>query len=344
MIRRHIGNAWRLIDSAFAILDQNLGTSKTPGAVLNSPTLYELVTAFISRKTVLMGRGKPIQISWNTHTEETPLRPSMKLYLNVLMNAKTQLDGLMYQAYEVIRVGHLLYNDDSEMQKLIPKQQHMLRVVKGWKDHFLQLCKNEPESEVRCFMSILLMYWSMCFIWLSTCTSSLQTSFDDNIPIFAAILTHAQVIIERSASSTSATQQFKYEGDSVTPPLLFTATKCRDPILRRRALQLIRQTPQRDVWWSSVAAPSLIEKIIAVEEGDEHFSDEPDYGQASCLPPEEQRIHHHAILKATVTDGRRHVRVQLTKAAFDADGTMRMVHEEVYVEDHIRSSTLISAT
>jgi hypothetical protein len=41
-----------------------------------------------------------------------------------------------------------------------------------------------------------------------------------------------------------------------------------------------------------------------------------------------------------VTDGRRHLKLQLTKAATDADGSLRMVHEEVWVEDHIQNPTV----
>ena len=50
--------------------------------------------------------------------------PSTKLRLGVLKNPKAQPDRLMYQAYEILRVGHFLYNNNYEMQKLKPKKKN----------------------------------------------------------------------------------------------------------------------------------------------------------------------------------------------------------------------------
>ena len=142
--RRNIGAAWRLINNAFSILDQNLSQSHLQDTKVKNPSLYEFVTTFYSRKAILMGHlGKPIPLKWNVSVHQERLLPSTKLYLMALKNAKMQLDSLMYQAYEVVRVGHLLYHDGYEMQKLKPRQEQQLSAVRGWKDRFLQLCENE---------------------------------------------------------------------------------------------------------------------------------------------------------------------------------------------------------
>ncbi len=341
--RRNIGAAWRLIDNAFAILDQNLSQSHMQDKKLKNPSLYEFVTTFYSRKAILMGHlGKPIPLKWNISIDQERLLPSTKLYLAALKNAKTQLDGLMYQAYEVVRVGHLLYHDDYEMQKLRPRQEHQLKAVREWKDRFIQLCENEQDPEIIYIISTLLMYWGICYVWLSACTSPLQTAFDRHFNDFEAIIDHAQVVLERMDSSTAAAGFLTCEGDPV-PALSFVAARCRHPILRRKALQLLRRAPQRDGLWSSVAAPSLVEQMIAVEEGDEHFSVCPVSSSPPNLPPEERRIHHVAIIKGGTVDGRRRLKVQLTKAAIDPDGALRMVHEEFWVEERPENLTWRSA-
>jgi hypothetical protein len=307
--------------------------SQTQVSKLKDTNLYEFVTAFFSRKAVMMGPlGKPIPLKWNIHPTSDSLAPSMNSYLALLTDAKVQLESLMYQAYEVVRVGHLLYHDGYEMQKLKPRQKLHLKQVQQWKDKFLQICRNGRDGEMGCIGSTLLMYWGMCYVWLAACTSPLQTAFDKHMDDFEAIVDNARVVLQCIAPSNNGGRLFTCDGD-VVPSLLFTATKCRDPTLRRTALQLLRQAPYRDGLWSSVAAPSLVEKMIAVEEGDECFSTYPIPSSSGGLPPEERRIHHFAIVKGAGCDGRRRLKVQLTKAALDADGSLRMVHEEVWVEE-----------
>jgi hypothetical protein len=304
-----------------------------------NPGLYEFVTTFFSRKAIMMGPlGKPIPLTWKTTTNEAPLTPSMTVYISALRDAKMQLDSLIYQSYEVVRVGHLLSTDDYEMQRLKPKQQHHLKEVERWRDLFIPLCSHEQDKETHCLGSILLMYWGMCYIFLSACTNLHQTSFDKHADDFAAILDHVQVVLRHAASPETEERLFTYDIAIVTPPLMLVATKCREPILRRRALQLLRQAPRRDALWSSVAAPSVVEKVIAIEEGEEHFSEYPNPSLAQSLPPENRRIHHVAIVKGGESNGRRQLKVQLTKAVPDTTGQMKMVNQEVWVEDRIQSA------
>ncbi|EXJ58472.1 hypothetical protein A1O7_05897 [Cladophialophora yegresii CBS 114405] len=335
--QRQVGNAWRLIDTAFTLIDQSLSMSQTQMSKLKDPTLYEFVTAFFSRKAVFMGPlGRPIPLKWNIHPAKETLLPSMKSSLAVLEDAKAQLESLMYQSYEVVRVGHLLYHDDYEMQKLKPRQELHLKAVQQWKDTFHQLCVNGQGDERGCIVSTLLMYWEMCYILLAVCTSPLQTSFDKHMNGFAAIVDDAQIVLQCIAASDKEGQELLRDGD-VIPPLLFTATKCRDPILRRKALQLLRQAPYRTGLWSSVASPGLVEKMIAVEEDGVHFSAYPVPSPSICPPPEERRIHHFAIVRGETSDGGRRLKVRLTKAAPDTMGSLRMVHEEIWVEERTES-------
>ena len=187
------------------------------------------------------------------------------------------------------------------------------------------------------------MYLEMCYVCLSACTSPQQTAFDSHMTGFAAIVDCAEIVMEHAASSPGG-QMFTYEANVVTPPLLCAATKCRDPTLRRKALHLLRQAPQSGALWSWVAASSLVEEIIAVEEGTGSFAEDPFPSQISRLPLEEQRIHHVAVVRGTVVDGRRQLKVQLTKAAIDKNGSLKMVHKEVYIEDRMQSPNSKSAT
>jgi hypothetical protein len=49
-------------------------------------------------------------------------------------------------------------------------------------------------------------------------------------------------------------------------PLDFTAKKCRNPALRRRAIRLLKARPRRELFWDSVIAVKVCEWVVNVEE------------------------------------------------------------------------------
>lgn len=52
---------------------------------------------------------------------------------------------------------------------------------------------------------------------------------------------------------------------SITAPLFFVATKCRDPFLRREAAHLIL-SPRRESTWHTLGAAAIAKRVIAIEE------------------------------------------------------------------------------
>jgi hypothetical protein len=49
-------------------------------------------------------------------------------------------------------------------------------------------------------------------------------------------------------------------------PLDFTAKKCRNPVLRRRAIRLLKARPRRELFWDSVIAVKVCEWVVGIEE------------------------------------------------------------------------------
>ena len=52
----------------------------------------------------------------------------------------------------------------------------------------------------------------------------------------------------------------------IVPPLFVVATKCRDPLIRRQAIQLLRSSPRREAMWDSELAAHIGSWILGVEE------------------------------------------------------------------------------
>jgi hypothetical protein len=52
----------------------------------------------------------------------------------------------------------------------------------------------------------------------------------------------------------------------LTPPLYFTASHCRDSIVRRRALAMLRLSHRKQGSWNSEHSAKCAERIIEIEE------------------------------------------------------------------------------
>ncbi|TLS23811.1 hypothetical protein PpBr36_09126 [Pyricularia pennisetigena] len=52
------------------------------------------------------------------------------------------------------------------------------------------------------------------------------------------------------------------------PVLYIVGVKCRHPVIRRRALSILRRQPIREALWDSVSAAAVVERVISIEEGD----------------------------------------------------------------------------
>ncbi|KAI0133948.1 hypothetical protein BJ170DRAFT_575586 [Xylariales sp. AK1849] len=72
-------------------------------------------------------------------------------------------------------------------------------------------------------------------------------------------------------------------------PLYTVASQCRDPILRRRAIDLLRSTPRQEGLWNSLLIAKAAERIMEIEEsvlGEvEAYTDCPDQSGLSSIQP-----------------------------------------------------------
>ncbi|RFU81972.1 c6 zinc finger domain [Trichoderma arundinaceum] len=82
----------------------------------------------------------------------------------------------------------------------------------------------------------------------------------------------------------------------IVPPLFVVATKCREPTVRREAIQLLRSSARREGMWDSELAANIAQWVMEIEESENPFPDMPasnDEAQA-ILPsraiPEEKRV------------------------------------------------------
>lgn len=135
---------------------------------------------------------------------------------------------------------------------------------------------------------VLQMYLHAQHIWISTALSSSEVIYDKFLPSFAAIvplaatyldlespLQHRSLYRQQSLSryhsmpeqlSVAYASNFTFE-THIIPPLYYVATKCRHPLIRRSALDLLKRNPSRreNLWRASVMG-ALAGHIVSLEE------------------------------------------------------------------------------
>ncbi|KAI6522832.1 hypothetical protein MCOR08_006067 [Pyricularia oryzae] len=150
-----------------------------------------------------------------------------------------------------------------------------------------QASKPSQVSEVNA--AVFHMYLHIMTIWVSTALSNTEACFDDHLSSFSAIIPHAAVILnhsdDRSAelsliSRNRLMQERLGEGDLpkrqncmftfetyVIPVLYYVATKCRHPLIRHSALDLLKQNPnRRENLWHAKKMAAIAEHVVRVEE------------------------------------------------------------------------------
>ena len=203
-------------------------------------------------------------------------------------DARTILYKLMEDGHRLIRKATAYGSDPAPdsalLGALFEEQQNLHRKLQGWQSGIAQLRGRASTQEEISGCSMLYMYSLTSSIWLQAALQpSGETAFDAHRHDFELIIEHA----ESSLSMFMAPWKTKYTGTppvfsfemGVIPPLYFTATKCRDSDLRRKAISLLQRSPRREGLWDADEMVAVARRIISLEEE----------GLASACWPEEQR-------------------------------------------------------
>jgi hypothetical protein len=86
---------------------------------------------------------------------------------------------------------------------------------------------------------------------------------------FERIVALAETLSKIPSSSPQTGIKPAYSFDmGVLPPLYYTAVRCRDPIIRRKALALLSASPRREGIWDSLILAAIVRWVIGEEESD----------------------------------------------------------------------------
>ncbi|KAL2431125.1 hypothetical protein ABEF95_002678 [Exophiala dermatitidis] len=256
-----------------------------------------------------------------------------------LNEARRQFHDLVQKSFEVIRhadfIPHLDKNSPDSV--LFFSMRHsLLDELLQWKASLIAAHTGTADVATDRTKAYLLMYWAFCYISLAACVSLRQTIFDDFMAQFAEIVEHATVYLRDGGRSTEAEAQslsISSHDPGVIPPLYFCATKCRDPILRRQALHLLRQAPRQQNLWAFVAPDRVVAKVISVEEGVPLMNSLQSEYAGLPLPPEERRFAYVSVVGRPAPGGIQRQALELCRFEFASDGSRKLISEYVWLDD-----------
>ena len=95
-----------------------------------------------------------------------------------------------------------------------------------------------------------------------------ETGWDEVIPMFDNLVTLAAAVIDsQKAADEKLLQKPIFQLDqSIIGPLFSVGHKCRDPIIRRKAISLLYSAPRQEGVWNSILTARACERIMNLEE------------------------------------------------------------------------------
>ncbi len=198
---------------------------------------------------------------------------SFPVVFSSLTEARNSLNGLMNQVFSFVLVETSrveIYGQEMrhhEAESTLTERTSYISLLEQWKivfDGFHSYSRTEMSSNDLDGASLLKIHYAATQVMIFSAPNFLQCIHDLFLSQYERIVALAKCLIKKSNRMSSAGGLLWVE-TAIIPPLFLTAWKCRDPWIRREAVRLLL-SPRKEGAWDSIAAASLEERIIAVEE------------------------------------------------------------------------------
>ncbi|KAK3295848.1 uncharacterized protein B0H64DRAFT_321598 [Chaetomium fimeti] len=252
--------------------------------------------------TSLMFGGEPVEIP-------SPLKTltEVPMMFETIDEVRYALYDFMDQCLRFAKTTRLAKLSDippEQMRAFEKEQDHLLRKLAKFNVAFSLYRSTKSRGNLVGPIALIQIHIHTTFIWVSTALSHHETVFDDYVDTFSAIIPLATDFINSlsvppahpeqhgapaaPAPSAADTRRFATVFTFemyIIAPLYFVAAKCRHPIIRRAALDLLRRNPTRreNLWRANVMA-AIAERTMRIEEKHLRANSQPHSPQPS--PPE----------------------------------------------------------
>ncbi|KAL9619107.1 MAG: hypothetical protein Q9160_006284 [Pyrenula sp. 1 TL-2023] len=287
-----------LCEAGCKLLGTYINTKGTGSASRNNHSsiddLAESLFMRLSFVLVIHGYAPPENFKMQLSAEDNPDLPPLE-------HARYSLHAIMVKSHGFLLEGSKFITTHSPEtpipSDLLDDQSYFIAVCREWEMSLLDLrrkCEMQWTKSERAFASVL-MTWAIAWrYWLGTGLSLYQSAFDQYHSDIAQLLKYAEDGLDATALPGGSQPHFTFETNTVLP-VGGVAFFCRHPVLRRKALELLKRTPQKEGLWKAVPSSNLAMKAMKIEEAG-LYPDDMDWSNASItdwnypLPPEDKRV------------------------------------------------------
>lgn len=204
-------------------------------------------------------------LSWTldeyTHTQPLLVVPDFK----TVADARASLIDLVRW---LLLVAHSI--GDPVMPSEISVGRYELENAKGavqlkiWRERFESLLMRDgTASAPLCLVAMLRIWHTAATAFVEAGSVGLETRWDNVQHLFADIVLLAEDVINEISKAGNAS--FSVEMGYIDP-LWLAASRCRDPQIRRRAIELLRACQRQEGMWESMGAAAVAQRWMEVEE------------------------------------------------------------------------------
>jgi hypothetical protein len=277
------------------------------------------IVSRLNLQTLLFVDTHLLNPKWYAQNIIPPIDPPPESF-GCLNDARDRLDNCTNYIFESTIVS--FFSNAHTAAERCPETQIHHSLLSQWLDLFDTFMKKSGRSlglEDRQRATLLRVQYKASRILTATGISPQETAFDAFNPDFDSIVTLMSSLIENGQGSgvSERTRQFSFD-TGVVPPLYFTATRCRNPSIRRRAMSLLAATHRQEGVWNSEMLAKIAERVIAIEEdGVDQVTSSSDVAATSRL----------SVLNATIYSEQRRVLVELCRPTGNENGEWDLLDE-----------------
>ncbi len=187
-------------------------------------------------------------------------RPDRAEHFRSLAEAREALDSFMRRMFYALEGAEDAPNVRIDLEEHLEAWLHTF-------DAFLAETLPELESESLRAARFLKVYYHVSVIVIDAYLSPDEVIFDGHIDRFKEIVNlAAQTLQSTGATGHQAKLNFSFDL-GICPALYLASSRCRDPIIRRTAIALLRFSHRESSWYADHTARSA-QRIMEIEESD----------------------------------------------------------------------------
>ncbi|OQD91064.1 hypothetical protein PENANT_c001G02047 [Penicillium antarcticum] len=230
------------------------------------PIYQELCQSFHRLSIQLPLFGRPL-IPFHVQ-RETELVPDQIPTFDNIAQARESMTTLMNQGLGLIRpigIDRITPSEEVNQQQMY-EQRVLAQSLYKWNTAFTTMIQKTAKSvgisDPRAPLALQINYFTS-IIWILSCLARNETVYDQHFASFEASVAAAEKILALSTQQKKPPTPEIFSLDAeVVPAIYWTAMRCREPNIRRRAIAIISNYPTKEGLWGQGERQYEIAKLV----------------------------------------------------------------------------------